>query len=180
MTISKKIKWSKKDKKIYDKTKKHLEKINEKEIDKKMKIVEKALDIKDIEKRYNYLYDLICDYLDEEFKEKNICEFCDGICKRRRNMIERNIKKDTYENGCCYSYYKKESCKHLIPGKGCQIKNIGCKIFTCYYLRRNGHRYKLNDIYLARYFFNTRQKLYMEYTFFVDKDEIIKEVIKRR
>ncbi len=179
MKINRKIELTKKEQKIYDKTQKYLEKINEKNIEQKMKIVESALKIKDIEKRYSYLYDLICDYLDQEFKEKNICDFCDGICKRRRDMIDRNIKKDTYENGCCYSYYKKESCKHLIPGKECQIKNIGCKIFTCYYLKKNGYRYKLNNIYLSRYFFNSRQKFYMESTFFVDKDEIMKEIIKR-
>ena len=179
MALKNKENYDKKDKLIFDKTKKYLEKTNDSEIEEKIKIINEVLDIKDKEKRYSYLYDLICDYLDNEFRTKDICGFNCGLCKRRRNMIERNIKKDTYENGCCYGYLNKEACQHLIPGKGCSVKNIACKTFTCFYLRKQGYRYKLNDIYLARYFFNPRQKFYMENTFFVDKEEIMKGIMKR-
>lgn len=170
---------SNKDKKIYLKTKKYLERINDQEVSKKMKVIDKILAISDKEERYNYLYDLICDYLDNEFKEKNICGFNCGICKRRKDMMERNIKKETYKDGCCYGYKKGEVCEYLIPGKGCSIKNIACKTFTCFYLRKQGYHFKLNDIYLARYFFNYRQKYYMENTYFVDKDVIMNGIMKR-
>lgn len=170
---------SNKDKRIYLRTKKYLEKINDPEIEEKLIIIDKVLSISDKEERYSYLYDLICDYLDNEFKEENICGFNCGICKRRKDMMERNIKKETYENGCCYGYKKGKACEYLIPGKGCSIKNIACKTFTCFYLRKQGYCFRLNNIYLARYFFNYRQKYYMENTYFVDKDIIISGIMKR-
>ena len=169
-----------KDTRIYQKTKKYLERKKETDIEEKMKVVEKILELKELEKRYSYLYDLICDYLDYEFKEKNICGFDCGLCKRRKDMIARNIQKDTYENGCCHGYLKGKTCEHLEPGKGCKIKNIGCKTFTCFYLRKQGYRYHVKDIYFARYFFNPRQLFYMENTFFVDKPIILEGIMKRR
>lgn len=169
-----------KEERIYRKTKRFLEKQNDPEIEKKMKIIDQVLDKKEGEERYSYLYDLICDYLDNEFRTKNICGFHNNLCKRRCDMMERKIEKDTYENGCCHSYLHGKDCEHLKPPYGCQIKNIGCKTFTCYYLRKKGYRYRLNQIYLARYFFNARQKFYMENTFFVDKPEVMKGIMKRK
>ena len=136
MMIKEKRKFARKDQKIYDKTKSYLEKIHDCDIANKMKIIESVLKIEDKEMRYSKLYDLICDYLDNEFHSKNICGFCCGICKRRKDMIDKNIKKDTYENGCCYGYKQGGICEYLIPGVGCSIKNIACKTFTCFYLRK--------------------------------------------
>lgn len=170
---------SKRDQKIYEKTKKFLEKNKEENIDEKMKLIGQILEKKEGEERYSFLYDIICDYLDEEFRKNNICEFKNNLCKRRCDMMERNIKKDTYENGCCHSYLHGRDCKHLKPPYGCQIKNIGCKTFTCSYLRKQGYRYTLDKIYLSKYFFNRRQKFYMENTFFVDKLIIMEGILKR-
>ena len=170
---------SKKDEKIYLKTKSYLEKNNDKEIESKMKIIDSILDIENKEERLSYLYDLICDYLDKEFSVNNICDFNCGICKRRQAMIDAGIKKNTYQNGCCYSYMKERDCKYLSSDGKCQIKNIGCKLFTCHYLKKQGYKYKLNDIYLAKYFFNLRQKLYIENTIRVPKEEIIKGILER-
>lgn len=168
-----------KDKQIYYKTKKYLEKNKDKEIDKKMKVIESVLNIKDTQERYSYLYDLICEYLDNEFVNKNVCGFNCGICKRRQEMIDKNIKKDTYLDGCCHGY-KNGNCKYLIPGKGCSIKNIACKLYTCFYLKKQGISYNLNNIYLSRYFFNYRQKFHIENTFFVDKDVVMEGILKYR
>ena len=100
---------TKKDERIYNKTKAFLEKKNDSNIDEKMKIIDKVLDIEDKEERLSYLYDLICDYLDNEFREKGICDFKCDICIRRRALMEKK-KRDTYKNGCCYSYMKKRDC----------------------------------------------------------------------
>lgn len=169
---------SKRDVKIYNKTKHYLEKKNDPLIDSKMKIIDSILDIEDKNKRLDYLYDLICDYLDKEFRDKNICGFNCGICKKRQAMINEGIKKDTYLNGCCYSYIHKKNCIYLENGM-CKTKNLGCKLFTCDYLKMQGYKYRLKDIYLARYFFNFRQKSFIENSIKISKEEVIKGIKKR-
>ncbi len=171
---------SRKDQSIYNKTKRYLEKMNEAGIEEKMKVIDQILEKEDGEERYSYLYDILCDYLDQEFRDKNICGFSNNICKKRCHMIENGKKKDTYDNGCCYSYLHKRDCEHLNVPYGCKIKNLGCKTFTCSYLKKQGIDYRLNRIYLSRYFFNSRQKFYIENIFFVDKDVIMEGIMKRR
>ena len=56
---------SKKDQKLYDKTREYLEKIGDSNIEERMKVVDKVLEKTDKEERYSYLYDLICDYFDQ-------------------------------------------------------------------------------------------------------------------
>ena len=170
---------SKRDMKIYNKTKHYLEKIKDNDIDNKLRTIDSVLDITDKESRLDYLYDLICDYLDNEFKNKNICDFNCGICKKRQEMIREGIKKDIYVNGCCYSYLNNKKCTYLSDDGKCQIKNIGCKLFTCDFLHKQGYNYKLNDIYLAKYFFNFWQKYYIENETRKPKEEIIKGIMKR-
>lgn len=170
---------NKKDQSIYDKTKSYLEKNGDLELDEKMKVIDKVLEKEDGEERYSYLYDLLCDYLDNEFRKNKICGFSNNLCRRRCDMIKRGVKKDTYDNGCCYSYMKGKDCEHLNAPYGCKIKNLGCKTFTCHYLKKQGYKYSLDKIYLSKYFFNSRQKFYIENTFFVDKPVIMKGILKR-
>ena len=87
--------------------------ITEKEKKKRIKVVENILKEKNIEKRYSKLYDMICDYLDNEFINKNVCGFQNDLCSKRRYMIEKGIKKDSYINGCCHSYKHSNDCEHL-------------------------------------------------------------------
>ncbi len=172
--------YNKKDKKIYDKTKRYLENRKEKNIEEKLNIVNSILEISDKKERYSYLYDLVCDYLDKEFKEKNICGFKNNICKNCRFLKEKEIKKDSYLNGCCHRFLGKTDCRNLDLKTGkCKIKNISCKLFTCKYLKKEGYKFNLNDIYLSRYFFNFRQKYYLKTAFFLSKEEVLKEILKR-
>lgn len=169
------------DKKILRKTINRInnsEIISEKEKIKMIKEVEEIIKEKNIEKRYSKLYDIICDYLDNEFINKNVCGFKNNLCSRRQYMMEKGIKKDTYLNGCCHSYKDGRDCEHLKNGR-CSIKNIACKTFTCPYLKLKGKRYSINKIPFAKYFFNYRQKFYMQNTYFVDKDVVLKGILER-
>ena len=137
------------------------------------------MNIKDKRKRYSKMHDYICDYLDKVFYSDNACEFTNNICAHRRYMIEKGIKKDVYENGCCYGYKEGKSCDYLKNGR-CSIRNVACKLFTCPYLKINrGIRYSLNKIYLSKYILNRRQKFYLTHTFFVEKEIILDGLIKR-
>jgi len=169
------------DKMILKKTIKDINKdqnISDEEKDERIVVIKNILAIKDRFERYSKLYDMICDYLDTEFRTKNVCGFKDDLCSRRRDMIERGIKKDSYKNGCCHGYKAGGDCVHLKDGH-CTIKNIACKTFTCPFLRKQGIKYSINQIYFAKYFFNFRQKLYMQTTFFVDKDVVLKGILER-
>ena len=168
-----------KDKILYKRTKKFIEKKNSKNAKKELKELDKVISIKDKKERYSYIHDLICDYLDDQFRSKNLCGFDCGMCKQRRAMKEKGIIKPSYDNGCCYSFKKRELCEYIDPSSGCKIRNIACKLYTCIPLKKEGYRFHLRDIYIARYFLNRRQKLYAAFTYFTPKDKIVDELIKR-
>lgn len=132
-----------------------------------------AANIKDKEKRYSYLYDVVCQYLDCEFREKNICEFKNNRCISVR--MDGHCKES--ENGCCYGK-NRGLCKNFIDGR-CTIKSISCKLFTCRYLKKKNIQYRIDNIPLLKYFFNKRQKYIIEYSIFKDKDEIMKLLLKK-
>ena len=90
---------------------------------------------KDKREMYNYIYDKVCDNLDKEFIEKNLCEFIDDICGEKRNT--------SCMVGCCRHYKNKILgplpfnkfivCEYL-KDKRCSAKCLSCKLFTCDYL----------------------------------------------
>ena len=131
-----------------------------------------ASNIKNIEERYNYIYDTVCDYLDKEFNKKNICQFRNNKCISVIN--NSHCKESMY--GCCYGR-KRGLCHNFKNGK-CSIKSISCKLFTCRYLKRNKIRYNTNNIPLLKYFFNIKQKSIIENSIFIDKDIIINKLLK--
>ncbi|MBR4262356.1 MAG: hypothetical protein IKQ35_03220 [Bacilli bacterium] len=169
------------DKLVIYRTNKYIEKrkISEKEKQKQKKLFKEVMNIKDKYKRYSKMHDYICDYLDKVFYHDNACEFHNNICAHRKYMIEHGIKKDVYEDGCCYGYKEGKVCNKLKNGR-CTIRNVACKLFTCPYLKiTRGVRYSLDNIYLSKYLLNRRQKLYLTHTYFVEKDIILDGLMKR-
>lgn len=169
----------KRNQKILEKTKKFIEKsnISKQEKTKQYDNLKKILEQPSKQEIYNLLYDELCDYLDNEFKKHNYCAFKDGICEKRRCTLKEG--QTLYPNGCCFSTMKQKNCKYLTK-TGCSIKNIGCKLYTCSYIKKKKNaRFSLNKIYLSKYTLNIRQKLYICSTFFIPKEELLKEIIKR-
>lgn len=156
-----------------------LKKLQEKDFDDTTKkyhqdIILHALDIKDEYERISYIYDELCDYLDNIFLCENVCGFKDNICSRRRDLMTRK-KKDTYVNGCCHSYIRNKDCKNLKDGH-CTIKNVGCKLFTCHYLRKQGKKYTINQIFFAKYFLTDKQKKILTDEIFIPKEEVLEKM----
>ncbi|MBR3049162.1 MAG: hypothetical protein IKG58_01210 [Bacilli bacterium] len=131
-----------------------------------------ALNIKDIKERYSYIYDVVCNYLDNKFNTDNICDFKNNRCISVRNNNHCSESK----NGCCYGR-KRGVCEHLKNNR-CNIKSISCKLFTCRHLKKKGIKFKVNDIPLLKYFMNLQQKLIIINSFFKDKDEMIKLLVR--
>ena len=128
--------------------------------------------------RYNYIYDVVCEYLDTAFIDKNLCDFKENKCAEKRNT------KSTI--GCCRHFKVKWlgplskliQCEYLNKESyRCDAKCIGCKLFTCDYLRRKGIQFRIKDILLLDTFFNPLQKYYIKSMVFTPKEKILKRLI---
>ena len=133
-----------------------------------------ACNIKDLRDRYSYIYDIVCDYLDNTFKKNNWCDFKNNRCVSVRNSGHCSES----VCGCCYGS-KRGVCKYLDKDH-CKIKSLSCKLFSCRYLKKKKKNIRIKDIPLLKYFFNIRQKYIIEYSLFKDKDEMIDLLIKNK
>ena len=111
-----------------------------------------SYNIKDKRERYSYIYDVVCNELDRRFNKLNLCDFKDSKCIRKRNLVGR-YEDNTLNYGCCFT--KGRVCEYL-SCKSCNIASIGCKFFTCNYLKRRGINYKPNDFLIIRKFYSKR------------------------
>ena len=140
--------------------------------------------ISDKLKKYEYIYNTVCDYLDEQFKINNFCVFHeDDSCvnNRKENSIHSTM-------GCCYSFEytnffsptfikNVKLCKYM-NCKSCSTKCITCKMFTCKYLKQRGIYFNCNNILLLDCFFNKKQHLILESNFFRTREMIIKKLME--
>lgn len=131
---------------------------------------------------YSYIYDKACEELDTIFSQNNFCNFQNDSCVKQRNCKTKNITM-----GCCYSFYYRKfdkmpistgRCKYLSV-KGCTIKCLCCKMFTCKYLRKQGVKFTCEDFFLLNAFLSKKQKDYTTtLSFFTPKEEIIEHWLK--
>jgi len=122
----------------------------------------------DILKKYILIIDYICNYLD---KKINIhCDFQDGKCIA--NRINKSVHK---ENGCCY--HNGSLCKYL-GNHGCTTKAISCKFFICNYLEKTIKKININNIFPVKLVFNRKQINIIKRSYFKDRSEVIKLLLK--
>lgn len=135
--------------------------------------IEKAINIKDIEKRFSFIYDKVCDYLDNKYFGENLCGFDEnGICDYYREIDP------THYNGCCYrddrslcEYFDEEHSK-------CTERGISCKLYSCPTLRKKNIEYKIKDIPLLKYFFTIKQKFIIKYSFLKPKPYVMYKLME--
>jgi hypothetical protein len=133
--------------------------------------IEKALNIKDYKERLSFIYDVVCDYLDNLFINQNMCEFKDNKCYSNRC---KNFDKI---NGCCANN-KNVNCKYFDKDH-CTIKCSGCKFYICPNLKKKRGPIKMNDIFITK-LLSPRQKIVLRYTVFTPKEIIINKMLKFR
>ncbi len=127
--------------------------------------------------RYNYIYDTVCNYLDNCFCNQHLCDFKDNKCGEKRNT--------TSTVGCCRHFRikwlgpltKLVQCEYLNQDYTCSTKCISCKLFTCDYLKKKGIEFRIKDILLLNVFFNPIQKYFIKYMVFKPKEAIIKKIM---
>lgn len=137
-----------------------------------------VLNSKSKEEKYNFLYDSICDYLDDRVVKTNACGFKNDKCI---------AKKDTNcTMGCCHYYKNKylgflyEKELHLCEyqqNKRCTAKCITCKMYMCDTLKKKGYHFNTNNIIIIKRYFNILQKLVIISSFFTPKEKIIKKIM---
>lgn len=138
-----------------------------------------AINFNSKKEKYKYLYDVVCDYLDKEFIENNLCDFKDGKC-----IANRTGQTPHKDNGCCYNvkyigHLDFKVCGYCtkLSEKGCTIKCISCKFFTCRYYQKQGISFEPKSIFLINTFFNKSQMLILKYNIYRTKDEIIDKLL---
>ena len=134
-------------------------------------IIDNILKEKNIKTKYEKVIAYLSDYLTNEMKIPEKCNFKNNQCiANRKNKSVRNI------NGCCYKY-KEGLCKKLINNK-CSIDCISCKIFVCDYLEKNYGKIDINKIFPIKKVFNRKQREILKRSYFKDKNEIIELLIQ--
>lgn len=131
-------------------------------------------------KRYNYIYDNVCDYLDNFFYGKNLCDFKDNKCGKKRNTAS--------VTGCCHHFKPKwlgllspklVLCEYFNKENyTCDAKCLSCKLFTCDYLEKKGIKFRIKDILLLEVFFNPIQKYFIKNMVFTPKEKILKRLLR--
>ena len=122
--------------------------------------------------QFDYIYNYISDYMDNEFEKYNLCNFKNNQCIAQRDISDRH--KFPYEDydGCCFNVSTKKKCDYLDSCKKCKIKSISCKLLICTYLRERGVNYSIYDNLLTKVFFSLKQKLDCIWKFYIGKDEL--------
>ena len=73
-----------------------------------------------------------------------------------------------------------QKCKYLIDSV-CTMKScIACKLFTCPYLRKRGIKHNINDYALGKYFFTSKQKDILRYSYWTPKEIVIKRLLENK
>lgn len=145
----------------------------------------KVILINNSSKQYEFIYDTVCDYLDSQFHNCNLCDFKNDQCVA--NRAGRCCKHTTM--GCCYSFdyasiYEPRLVKNVklckyMKNKSCSTSNISCKLFTCTYLREKNIKFDTRKILLLDCFFNSKQHEVIRSNFFRSREEILNKLLEK-
>lgn len=125
-------------------------------------IIVNALNIKNRKKRTTYIYDSACEYIDNYYKNENICGFKNCQC------YIKQVKNNDLKYGCC------RKCMY-VSDKGCTTKNLACKLFNCsaVYCRRKTITYK--DLKILKVL-SLRQRLVVKSDYFCLREDVLKDL----
>lgn len=147
--------------------------INNKNFD-ELKVTNALSELKTEKDKIEYLYDKACEYLDNECRRLNYCDFKDDVCIAKRNPC----RGEEVKMGCCYhvkifSFKKHKRCEFLQDRK-CTAQCFACKLFTCDAVKE---KYKIKDILYIDCYFNLAQKLILRCSVLTPKEKIISRLL---
>ena len=123
-------------------------------------IIINALNIKNRKKRITYIYDSTCEYIDNYYKNKNICGFKNCQCYIQRNT---NLK-----DGCCRNCLYKSDI-------GCTTTNLACKLFNCSEVYKRRKVIKYNDLKTLK-ILSLRQRFIVKSDYFSTREDVLKDL----
>lgn len=130
-----------------------------------------ALNIKEEEKRYEYIYNKMCEILDNISKQ---CDFkCDQCIANRLKLTKSKL------DGCCY-FSNTGHCEFL-KEKKCLKKSISCKLYMCEYIEKKIKMKSIPKNYpLISYFLNKRQQEILQHSYKKNYEEIKERLILQK
>lgn len=134
----------------------------------------KYLDTKEM---YSHIYDILYQYLENDIKMYNYCDFKNNECIAKRDSYNNvNYPKSQY-NGCCYNLDTLKDCKYL-KNNECEIKCISCRLFTCKYLKERGIDYNIYKNLQIKCFTKMLYRPIFVWNFYTDKAVILGKIKK--
>jgi hypothetical protein len=121
-----------------------------------------ALNIKNRKKRIAFIYDFVCDIIDESYYGKNICGFENNKCYAQREPYNDKC------NGCC------RLCLYQNP-KGCKTKNLSCKFYFCSDVIKRQSILKFEDFMILKCL-TFRQRILLKHNYFSKREEILNDL----
>lgn len=127
-----------------------------------LKPIIKALNIKKRKPRITYIYDEACKQIDNHYQNKNICGFKNNKC-----YVQQKLNNGTI-NGCCrMCMYQSE--------KGCQTKNLTCKLFTCSEVEKRCQVIKFDDLKILN-LLSLRNRMILKSDYFSKREDVINDL----
>lgn len=135
------------------------------ETDQKDLELKKIIELLNIKNRYKRIYkiiDEVCNYIDNYYEGKNICQFKNNKCLCHRS------KKLDYINGCCRKCFYQSN-------NGCTTKNVACKMFNCFYVKDNIKVLTYKDINIIKVL-TPFQRFILKNDYFSTIEDVSKDV----
>lgn len=115
-------------------------------------------------KKYKFIIESTCEYLDKENALNNICgNFQGGRC---RKQTEINVSR---YNGCCSKH-----CKYFVKGQPCKVRSVACKLFICDYQKERGYIFFTEFIPLLRQHLTLFERLQISHMLFKNEEQTAK------
>jgi hypothetical protein len=126
-----------------------------------------------------FVYDEVCNYLDEKVVNRNVCGFENDKCVAKRNT--------DCTLGCCNHFKNKYfgviyqrklyPCKYLI-NKRCTTKCLTCKMHMCdYVIKETGIKFNSKNVLPLKHYFNPIQKFILKLGYFTPREKILKKLM---
>ena len=127
--------------------------------DEELKKIVEALNIKNRNKKIEFIYDYCCSKIDKFYEGKNLCSFKDNKC------IMHQKPNCNHFNGCCSLCFYQSN-------KGCKTSNLSCKLFFCDKIKNDNEILKFKDLKILK-LFGLRQRLICRYNYFASREEFL-------